>query len=510
MGGMAVAARLRVKGHTVTVVEAASSHGGKVGQLRRDGFAFDTGPSLFTLPAVYRDLFLKTGRALEECVDLVALDPGFGYRFADGTRLEMPGVGVGLGAQAMGDAFGGRAADEWRSTMARAGRIWATVRRPVLESAVAGIGDLVPLTRDLGALRTVAPWQTLRGLGRSQLHDWRARQVLDRYATYAGSDPRRAPAVLATIPYIEATFGVWHIAGGLTRLSDALFARLDERGVEVRLGTRATRILVSSGRVSGVRVEPAGDVRAAAEPGAGAAAAPGGRSAEVLPADVVVANADAQHVYGRLLGTDAPPAAVRRLRRATPSLAGFVVMLAVQGRTPDLQHHNVWLPRNYDAEFDAIFGRHPRPVSDPTIYACVPEDPAMRPDGHEAWFVLVNAPRHARGGRDPAAIDWDEPGLSDRYADTVLARLAERGTDLRDRILWREVRTPADLQRSAGAPGGAIYGTASHGGRSAFLRAQNASPIRGLFLVGGSAHPGGGLPLVGLSAEIVATLVGRA
>lgn len=488
MGGMAAAARLRVKGHDVTVVEASGTHGGKLGTYARDGFVFDTGPSLFTLPAVYRDLFLKTGGPLEDAVELVPLDPGFTYRFADGSSLAMPGVGVGRGTAAMGEAFGGRAADDWRRLQERAGRMWATTRRPFLESPLSGMGDLVPLARDLGAVRTVAPWQTLRRLGTRTLSDWRARQVLDRYATYSGSDPRRAPAVLATIPYVEATFGAWHIAGGLRQLGDALRARLDERGVEVRLATPATRIVLSAGRVAGVELA-------------------GG---EALPADVVVANADARQVYGSLLAGQAPADPLRRLARATPSLSGFVLLLAVRGRTAGLTHNNVWFPRDYDGEFDAIFGPGPRPVEDPTIYACVPDDPAMRPEGHEAWFVLVNAPRHSAGGRERGTVDWDAPALADAYADRVLARLAERGTDVRDRILWRALRTPADLERATGAPGGAIYGTSSNGTRAAFLRPQNASPIPGLFLVGGSAHPGGGLPLVGLSAEIVANLVGRA
>jgi phytoene desaturase len=493
MGGMAAAARLRVKGHAVTVVEASDTHGGKLGTFRRDGFAFDTGPSLFTIPAVYRDLFLKTGGPLEDSVELVPLDPGFRYRFADGSTLPMPGAGVGRGAAAMGDALGGRAADDWRALQERAGRMWATTRTPFLESPLSGMRDLVPLARDLAAVRTVAPWQTLRGLGRTTLSDWRARQVLDRYATYSGSDPRRAPAVLATIPYVEATFGAWHIAGGLRSLGDALRARLDERGVSVRLSTPATRILLTGNRVSGVEVL-GGEVL-------------GG---EVLPADIVVANADARIVYGRLLGAHAPKQPLRRLARATPSLSGFVLLLAVQGRTSGLAHNNVWFPREYDPEFDAIFGRTPQPVDDPTIYACVPDDPAMRPDRSEAWFVLVNAPRHSPGGRERGTIDWDAPGLADAYADRVLARLAERGTDLSGRILWRALRTPADLERASGAPGGAIYGTSSNGARAAFLRPQNATPINGLFLVGGSAHPGGGLPLVGMSAEIVAGLVGRA
>ena len=169
----------------------------------------------------------------------------------------------------------------------------------------------------------------------------------------------------------------------------------------------------------------------------------------------------------------------------------------------------MWFPSNYDDEFDSIFGKNPRPVPDPTIYACVPDDDQMRPDSdHESWFILVNAPRHSTTAQ-PGSIDWTTPGLADEYRDHIFTILAERGVDLRDRALWTMMRTPADLEAATRAPGGSIYGTSSNGARAAFLRPTNISPIPGLYLVGGSAHPGGGLPLVGMSAEIVANLIGR-
>jgi phytoene dehydrogenase-like protein len=184
----------------------------------------------------------------------------------------------------------------------------------------------------------------------------------------------------------------------------------------------------------------------------------------------------------------------------------------------------VLFPPDYDDEFDSVFGtgRHrrtgPRPVPDPTVYISAPDDPALRPDDdHEAWFVLVNAPRHVPPGHEADAggpwstgVDWDATGLRDRYADGVLAVMAQRGLDVRDRVLWREIRTPADLERETGSVGGSIYGTSSNGLRAAFLRPANRSPVPGLFLVGGSSHPGGGIPLVGLSAAIVAGLIGPA
>ena len=369
--------------------------------------------------------------------------------------------------------------------MERAHAIWQATREPFLESPLGGGRDLLRRARRTGDLRTVAPWLSLRALGRRHLRDPRLRMLLDRYATYTGSDPRRAPAALAVVPYVEQTFGAWHVRGGLARLAAALHERALLRGVRVRPGAPVTRVLVEGGRAAGV--ELAGGERVAA--------------------DVVVSDADARALYGDLLPSSAGGSARRRLAKATPSLSGFSMLLALRGRTPGLGHHTVLFPDDYDAEFDAVFGREARPVDDPAVYVCAPDDPAMRPDGCEAWFVLVNAPRHGHG---PGLVDWDAPGLAASYAQRLLQVMAARGLDVRDRLLWHETRTPADLERATRSPGGAIYGTSSNGARAAFLRPANRSPVPGLFLVGGSAHPGGGLPLVGLSAAIVADLVGPA
>jgi phytoene desaturase len=490
MGGLAVAARLATVGHDVLVCEQAGTVGGKLASRSRDGFTFDTGPSLLTLPAVYRDLFVKTGPPLEDGVDLVEVDPAFRYRFpatpgGDPVWLEVPNASRARMRAALDGALGAGAGEDWDRFLDRAHAIWQVTREPFLESPLGGGRDLLRRARRTGDIRTVAPWLSLRALGRRHLRDPRLRMLLDRYATYTGSDPRRAPAALAVVPYVEQTFGAWHVRGGLARLAAALHERALLRGVEVRTGASVTRVLVEGGRAAGV--ELAGGER--------------------VTADVVVSDADAASLYGDLLPASAGASARRRLAKATPSLSGFSMLLALRGRTPDLGHHTVLFPEDYDAEFAAVFGRDARPVDDPTVYVCSPDDPAMRPEGCEAWFVLVNAPRHGRG---PGLVDWDAPGLAASYADRLLSVMAARGLEVRDRLLWHETRTPADLERATLSPGGAIYGTSSNGARSAFLRPANRSPVPGLFLVGGSAHPGGGLPLVGLSAAIVADLVGPA
>ena len=485
VGGLAAAARLAALGHEVTVCEASDEVGGKLGLVTHDvpglgRFRFDTGPSLLTLPQVFRDLFEQTG-GWPDGLRLEPLDPLARYRFADGTGFDATSDLDELCARL--DALRSGNGADWRAFHARAKRVWDASRGPFLETALDGPATIVRLAarqpRDLAA---IAPGRSLRSLGRHHLRDPRLRTFLDRYATYTGSDPRRAPAALAAVPYAEQAFGGWYVPGGLHLLGLALRDRALERGARLRSRTRVTGIETAAGRVCGVVLD----------------------DGERLPADVVVANADAAHVYGGLVDA---PAAARRLARATPSLSGFVLLLAVEGRTPGLAHHNVLFPADYDAEFDAVFGHPARPVPDPTLYVSAPDDPAVRPDGCEAWFVLVNAPRHGSG---PGAVDWRAPGLAASYAERLLDLLAARGLPVRDRVRWSQVLSPADLEQRTGAVGGAIYGTSSNGASAAFLRPANRSPVPGLFLVGGSSHPGGGLPLVALSAQIVAGLVGPA
>jgi phytoene desaturase len=484
MGGLAVAARLAAQGHSVTVCEQSCTYGGKVGVFHRAGFSFDTGPAALTLPAVYRDLFIKTGQPLEESVKLAPVDPAARYRFADGTWLDMPNASSGRTARALDEALGPGTGDDWTRLMSRAADIWEVTRR-ALESPPEGPRDLPSQARRVRDLRTARPWRSLRGVSRRYLDDPRLRTVLDRYATCTGSDPRQAPAALAVMPYIEQTFGSWYVTGGLRRLADALYERCLERGVTVRLGADVVQVTVSGDKADGVRL--ADNTR--------------------LPADAVVAGVDARHLYADLV--EAPPA-LARLRNATPSLSAFMLLLALRGRTPGLAHHTVLFGADADAELDGIFGAEAAPAEAPTIQVAAPDDPALRPDdAHEAWSVLVNAPRHGKD-QEPGTVDWEAPGLAERYADRVLAQLAERDLEVRDRLLWREVRTPADLERATRSPGGASYGAWSHGRRAALSRPANRSPVPGLFLVGSSAHPGGTLPLVGMSAAIVAQLIGRA
>jgi len=484
MGGMATAARLAKAGHQVTVYEASDRHGGKCRTEWIGNYAFDTGPSLLTLPAVYRDFFQRTGEVMGRVVELVSVNPSFDYRFSDGKSVKFANLSRKETLAAISESFGVEAGQEWDHIMQTAEAMWDVSREPFIESELRSIASLFKRPTLLRDLKVIAPWKSLRGL---KVNDPHLRNILDRYATYSGSDPRVAPAVLASIAFVEEAFGAWHIKGGVGKLADAVYQRCLDRDVKFEFSAPVESIKHDGKRVTGLSLKD-------------------GRS---LNYEIVIANADATLVYNNLISGKVSKLKRTRknLAKADPSLAGFSLLLGLRPADQEsgLSHHNVLFPKDYDQEFEDIFNRK-IPVSDPTIYICAPNDEAMvKHPGHEAWFVLVNAPRHDETG--VSGFNWSDKDSNHRYAMKIIDAIEARGISIRDRLDVLEIRTPADLERTVMAPGGSIYGTSSNGARSTFLRAKNRSPLKGLYCVGGSAHPGGGLPLVGLSAEIVAQAV---
>jgi phytoene desaturase len=289
--------------------------------------------------------------------------------------------------------------------------------------------------------------------------------------------------VLSTIAFVEEAFGAWHIKGGIGKLAEKITERCEKLGVTIHCNSFVSEITHHGNKVTGLIA-----------------------NGQRYSFDRIVANTDAQFLYEKLLpGNRIAKKIAKSLSQSEPSLAGFSLLLGLKpSDAPALSHHTILFPENYDAEFESIFTTK-TPVEQPTIYICAPHDPLMVKDPeHEAWFVLVNAPRHSTAG---AGFDWSDTEFARRYAMNIIDQIEARGISIRNRLEVLEIRTPLDLQNTVHAPGGSIYGTSSNGAKSAFARAKNRSPIKGLYLVGGSAHPGGGLPLVGLSAEIVANAI---
>jgi phytoene desaturase len=486
MGGMTAAARLARSGHSVTLFEASDTYGGKLRTEWIGKFAFDTGPSLLTLPAVYKDFFIRTGKPLGLLCEIKAVDPSFDYRFNDGTNIKFANLSRHHTLNAIRETYGSDSADQWDQMMRRATKMWDVSREPFVESELRSPLDLLKRRTLIRDIFTIAPWKSLRTFANELLPDQHLRFILDRYATYSGSDPRKAPAVLATIAYVEEAFGAWHITGGLGTLATLVHQRCIDVGVEFEFNSQVEEITVEKGAATGVRLA----------------------DGRVVAADAVVANADASLIYKQLIkGEKRQLRKVRKnLAQAERSIAGFSVLLGLRKEgAPALSHHTILFPENYDAEFDAIFNTQ-LPVEKPTIYICAPDDPQMvKGEGLESWSVLVNAPHHG-----PDGFDWSDESFTRSYANSIIDQIEARGIPVRDRLESLTIRTPADLERTVHAPGGSIYGTSSNGARAAFMRAKNRSPIKNLYCVGGSAHPGGGLPLVGMSGELVANAIGSA
>jgi phytoene desaturase len=480
-GGLAAAAHLSAAGARVTIVERAPSVGGKAGRIVKDGFTFDTGPTLLTMPDVLRATFAAAGASLDERVPLARLDPICRYVFDEGGELVVHADDAStrrsLGALSPDDA------QRWGAFCVECKEIWEAAGEPYLEAPFEGYLGFTQrvLGRGARAVKLGMGLGTLDALARRSFTSAQMRRFVGRFATYAGASPYEATAAFAMIPHLEHTTGAWYPRGGMIALAEALADALRARGVSVRTGLD----------VSAIRFDDRRRAR-------GVITADG----EIL-ADAVVCAIDPLAALERLVPEAmARAAGVDAMRARTPSLSGFAWLAGVRGEVPASAHHTVLFPRDYAEEFRAIFERG-RVCDDPTVYVAIPSlhDPSRAPAGHHAIFALVNAP--ATG-----ASDWD--GEATRVRDRIVARLERSfAPGIGARIVCEAQVTPRDIART-GSVGGAIYGAAPHGATAPFERPKNRAPFaKGLYFAGGATHPGGGVPMVALGGKFVAALIER-
>ncbi|MER6145623.1 NAD(P)/FAD-dependent oxidoreductase [Streptomyces sparsogenes] len=508
MGAMAAAARLAVAGHQVAVYERGRTHGGGVGRFERDGFAFDTGPGLLHLPAVYRDLFVKTGKeTLEQCVELTQVDPASRHLFADGTDVPLPNASRAGVVRALDDAFGAGAGERWSDLVNRAREAWDATRRPLLEEPLRA--DWRALGRDpypAPARRGISGWlrrdggrpATLADVARRELKDPRAAALLESHALAHSLDPRTAPAGAAVLPYLEQTFGTWYARGGMRALADALYERCRARKVRFDFGAEVVGILEKDGRAAGVELAD-GSVAEADAVVAGIAPA-------LLPA--LLGGAEPWRDGDVRPAGDPATGAGAAVGVGGGAAGRLTVFLALRGARPrDAAHRTVVHTPDREAELAAVFGEPgdgsgPRePCPRPTVTVLRPDDPTTRPDeDHEAVTLTATVAPHG-------PVDWIDGPAAEQDADRLVAAAKAAIPGLRDRLLWREVRTPADTAADTAAPGGAVPGPALAGADGRFLRPANLTRLPGLYLAGGWAHPGGGLAHAGMSGAMVAGLI---
>lgn len=466
IGGLAAALALAARGLPVRVLEAGPRPGGKAGFVEVDGVRIETGPSVLTLPEVFAGLFARAGLRLDDLIALRRLDPGFRYRYADGCVVEVAHDPDDTLARVR-SALGPTAEAELAAFLDYSRGIWDAaaphfVRGPAPTwAAMAGLA-----LRHPRALLSVDPLRSMAAGIDRHVRDPHLRMLLRRYATYNGSDPRSAPATLNCIAHVELSLGGYGVQGGIGALVQALADAIEARGGVIECAATVDRVLVAGGRTVGVALAGGAERR--------------GRA--------VVVNAD----VGMLRSGGLPNASRYLPAAAAPSMSGWTGA-ARAARRSDRLPHEVLFPADYDAEFSDIFDRD-RPPAAPTVYLCAQE----RCHGLPGWadaeqvFVMANAPAEpVTGFRDPRAWAELEAAVEQRI------RMAGLWAD-GDAMVWR--RTPTDLAAAFPGSRGAIYGAASNDRFAAFKRPPNrVAGLPGLYLASGSAHPGGGLPMVALS-----------
>lgn len=476
IGGLSAAIRLAIAGRKVIMLEKNAQTGGKMGQIERDGFRWDTGPSVITMRHVFEDLFNAAGRNLEDYIQLQPLEPLTRYFYQDGACIDASSDMTKMAAEIekLGQPRDVEGYLAYLAHSARIHRITGPVfiyDKPPTPASFAR----VPVTEWLKA----DPFRTMHGAIKSFVKSPHLQQLLGRFATYVGGSPYEAPATLNVIAHVELTGGVWYPKGGIYTIAAGLTRLAEELGVEICTNTPVQQILVDNDQLTGVQI-----------------------AGRVIETNTVVANVDVTTIFKHLLPVS--PVTRKRLQNLEafePSCSGFILLLGIEGNYPQLAHHNIFFSNDYEAEFKAIFKDH-IPYDDPTIYVSISSksDPDHAPSHHENWFILVNAPPKSD------KFDWSQE--ASRYRDLILDRLASAGVDVRDKIRSEMVMTPIDLENMTGAWRGALYGPSSNSKWTAFRRPHNRSPqIKGLYFAGGTTHPGGGVPMVTLSGKVAAAMV---
>jgi len=481
LGGLSAAIRLAVRGWKVRVYEQQRIPGGKAGTESFNGYRFDTGPSLLTMPHVFDQLFSEAGRNRSDYLSFVKLDPICRYFWSDGSRLDAPGDLSTL-PEAVREATG-EPAENVRRYLEHAQGVHDTAAELFLWNSLHDTSTYRSRLFRKSLLR-IGRIDALRSLDSSHrrfFRDARVVQLFNRYATYNGSNPYRTPATMSIIPFVEYAYGGYAVVDGIHEISVQLTKLARETGAEVFFSRKVDRIAWkkkgAGRRVTGIELE-------------------GG---EIVHADIVVSNVDVSVAYPSLLG-DRESRQLRRYHRLEPSSSGLVFYWGMNRVFDELAVNNIFFSNDYPAEFESIFDKHECPT-EPTIYVNVTAkvSPDDAPRGCENWFVLVNAP--ATNGQD-----WRAE--TDRVRKAVVRRLSDSlGDDLGSCIAAERVLTPPEIEVRTGSHRGALYGISSNSATAAFARHPNRSrKYRGLYFTGGSVHPGGGMPLVILSGKIAADL----
>ncbi|WP_424765492.1 phytoene desaturase family protein [Paenibacillus sp. sgz302251] len=477
LGGLSAAIRLRADGHEVLVLEKNETAGGKLNVREGNDYRFDTGPSILTMPWVLEQLFASAGKKLEDYMTLKRIEPQWRAIYEDGTELDVLGDLPNMLAQI------GSLSTEDRERFMRyvdyCREQYDLSMKSFYRRSITGISDMRQ-QHSLKELLAMDPLKTMAQKTEQYLRHPHLRQLFNFMIMYVGSSPYGAPAALSQLIYVQMGLGIYYIEGGMYNIARGMLQLLAELDVEVRTNREVLEIIDDQGRAIGVRTHH-----------------------ESIACDLVVCNLEAVPAHKSLLSHHPQSAAtVQKLAKYEPSVSGYVMLLGVNRSYEKFMHHNFLFAKQSEKEFHDLFVRK-KPTADPTVYVGISSksDPSQAPPGCENWFVLTHVPPLREGE------SWSM--YRDAYRELVLDKLERMGAHkLRQHIAWEHEFLPDDIQALYGASGGSIYGVVTdrrlNGG---FKIASRSSLLGNLYFVGGSTHPGGGVPMVTLSGQLTADLI---
>lgn len=477
IAGIAAAIRLAVKGYAVQVLESNSYAGGKLSQFEQEGFRFDAGPSLFTMPQYVDELFRLAGKNPIDYFTYQKLDVVCHYFYPDGTHLKAYADEQQFAEEV--SAQTGEPASSTQQYYRNSNRIYDITNHVFLEQSLHRLQTYLSSKTLKSILRLfqIDAFRTMHQANQSFFKDKRLVQFFDRYATYNGSNPYKAPATLNVIPHLEQHFGAYFPDGGMYSITSSLVKLAEELGVIFHYNSPVEEIVVKGKKVEGLIVK--GDLQLA---------------------DVVVSNMDVWFTYRKLLAVH-PQLFPENILKQERSSSALIFYWGINKQFPQLDLHNIFFSANYEAEFNAIW-KEKGIYHDPTVYLNISSkfktDDA--PAGCENWFTMINVP--ANTGQN-----WDE--LIAEARQNIIQKLsAQLGEDIAPLIVNESILDPRSIESKTSSYQGSLYGTSSNSQFAAFLRhANRSSKVENLYFCGGSVHPGGGIPLALLSGKIVSEWV---
>jgi phytoene desaturase len=500
IGGLMSACLLATDGYEVHLFEKNSDLGGKMGEYTKEGFRFDTGPSLLTMPFLLERFFKTCGTTLENTLELVPVEPICRYNYPDGTLFDCF-ENEELSAKEI-ERIAPEDSKAYQDFLAYISKLYDKTSDAFLYNPLDSLSDLKGLS--IQSFFAIDAFTSVSSVIDKKFRSEYLRLFFKRFTTYNGSSPYLAPGTLNVIPHVELNIGGYYIKGGMRRLVDQLIHLATHLGVVVHTECDIQKIVThkSMGKIKVHALQVAS--RTPIEATDRVEHSNSENNPYLFECDVVVSNSDAYETYQKLLDRSSISYFNHiQTEKSEPSCSGFVLFLGLNRSYPQLKHHNIFFSEDYQKEFEDIFNNKVLP-KDPTIYVANTShtDPNHAPGDGSNLFVLVNAPYLTQ-----------EQELLERehYADMIIDHLESRGLhDLRNHIVVKHIRTPYYFYQKYRSNKGSIYGTSSNGLFSAFLRPRNRTRgIKGLFHTGGSVHPGGGIPLVLQSAFNVQMLVQR-